>query len=84
MIYPELLILTLCILMNSSISFNIMNLGWFIIHIKGLEGEFSKLRCSSAHEDCFNLANSADPDEMPKCLHCLPKYLFRGLQYTKG
>ena len=36
------------------------------------------------------LANSADPDEMQHHaafhlgLHCLPKYPFRGFQYTKG
>ena len=36
------------------------------------------------------LANSADPDEMRYYaafhldLHCLPKYLFRGFQNTKG
>ena len=35
-------------------------------------------------------ANSADPDEMQLFaafyldLHCLPKYRFRGFQYTKG
>ena len=34
----------------------------------------------------FNFANSADPDEMPPYvafhlgLHCLPKYLFTGIQ----
>ena len=39
-------------------------------------------------QGCFN----ADPDEMQLQhntafhlgLHCLPKYLFRGFQYTKG
>ena len=36
------------------------------------------------------LANTADPDEMQHYaafhlgLHCLPKYQFRGFQYTKG
>ena len=36
------------------------------------------------------LPNSADPDEMQHDaafhlgLHCLPKYLFRGFQSTKG
>ena len=36
------------------------------------------------------LANSADPEEMQHYaafhlgLHCLPKHLFRGFQYTKG
>ena len=38
----------------------------------------------------FTLTNSVDPDEMPHCvafhldLHCLSKYRFRGLKYTKG
>ena len=36
------------------------------------------------------LANTADPDEMQHYaafhlgLHCLPKYHFKGCQYTKG
>ena len=36
------------------------------------------------------IANTADPDEMQLYaafhlgLHCLPKYLFRGFQCTKG
>ena len=38
----------------------------------------------------FVLANSGGPDEMSQSatfhlsLHCLPKYSFRCLQYTKG
>ena len=38
----------------------------------------------------FNLANSADPDEMPPYaafhvgLHCLPKYLFTGIKNEKS
>ena len=38
----------------------------------------------------FIQANSADPDEMPPYaafhlgLHCLPKYLFTGMQNEKG
>ena len=38
----------------------------------------------------LTLSNSADPDEMQHYaavhlgLHCLPKYPFRGFQYTKG
>ena len=36
----------------------------------------------------FNLANSADPDKMPpyaafhQGLHCLPNYLFTGIQFV--
>ena len=39
---------------------------------------------------CLILANSGDPDEMQHyaafhlSLHCLPKYLFGGFQYTNG
>ena len=38
----------------------------------------------------FVRANSAEPDEMPHYaafhlgLGCLPKYLFKGVQFTKG
>ena len=38
----------------------------------------------------FNLANSADPDEMPtyvafhQVLHSLPKYIFTSIQNEKG
>ena len=38
----------------------------------------------------FTIANSVDPDEMPHHvafhlgIHCLSKYLLRGIQYTKG
>ena len=41
----------------------------------------SQIRCIYIPKDCFYLANSADPDEMPPNaafhlgLHCLPKYL---------
>ena len=36
--------------------------------------------------ELFYLKNSADPDEMPLHLdlHCLPKYLFTGIQNKKG
>ena len=42
------------------------------------------------HDDFFIFASSADPDEMPHYaafhlgLHCLPKYLFAGIQNEKG
>ena len=54
-------------------------------------------RKKSLHYDVFLslkivliLANRADPDEMQHyaafhpCLHCLPKYLFRGFPVYKG
>ena len=46
-------------------------------------------RCISVPEDCFILAYSADPDEMPHeaafhlGLYCLPKYLFTSIQNDK-
>ena len=75
---------TLCILMNSSIWFDTINLGRFIVHF-----EESQVKISKLYFLVF-LANGADPDEMLHStafhlgLHCLPNYLFRGLQYTKG
>ena len=51
--------LTLCILMNSSIWFGTMGLGWLIVYIKGSQFRTSKLRC-------IILALSANPDEMPQ------------------
>ena len=57
---------------------------------KGSQIEFSKLSSISVPEGCFNLANSADPDEMQhnaafhQGLHCLPKYPFKVFPYTKG
>ena len=47
-------------------------------------------QCISATEDCFILANSANPDEMPSYvtfdlgLHCLIKYLFTCIQNENG
>ena len=64
-------------------------LGLLIMYFKGSEVEFSKFWCISIPEVII-LANSADPDEMQHDaafhlgLHCLPTYLFRGFQYTKG
>ena len=39
-------LLTLCILMNSSISFDTMSMGWFTVYIKGSQVRVSKLRCT--------------------------------------
>ena len=46
----------LCEPMNSSIWFDIMNLGWFIVYNKGSQVRNSKIRCTSVPEDCFNLS----------------------------
>ena len=59
--------------------------GMPIVHFKGLldNDVFLSLK------DVLILANSADPDEMQhyatfhQGLACLPKYLLRGLQYTR-
>ena len=65
-------------------------MGQPIGYTEGWQVELSKLRCISVLEDCFNLRNSVDPDEMQhnaafhQGYHCLPKYPFRGIQYTKG
>ena len=32
----------------------------------------------------FDVANSADPDELLHYVYCLPKYPFRGFQPVKG
>ena len=62
-----------------------VQLSWYRISMKFLS------KCAfSATEDCFNLANSADPGEISTfaafhmCLHCLPKYLeLKGIRYAK-
>ena len=53
--------LTLCILMNSSIWFETMILGWLIVHIKGWQVRIFKLRCTSVTEDCFYLRKQCRP-----------------------
>ena len=61
------------------------------IYTEGPQVSISKYHCISFFEDpfCFK-ANSADSDEMPHyvafhlCLHCLQKYLCRGLRTPKG
>ena len=57
------------------------------MHFKASKVEFSKVLCFFFHRRfVLILANSEDPDEMQHCaafhlcLHCLPKYPFRGLQ----
>ena len=72
-------------------------MGLSIIYFKGSQIEiFKKYALQSIKivfilaKIVFILANSAGPDEMPHVavfhqgLRCLPKYSFRGFQYTKG
>ena len=59
-----------------------------ICYIKGLQVEILKV-CYVSLPLFFIVAYSTDPDEMSHCaafhlgLHCLPKYLFAGIQNEK-
>ena len=70
--------------MNFPIQINTIAMGLSVIYFKGSRVEICKLRCTSVVKDCFCRSKSADPDEMRcfaafyLCLHCLPKYPFRG------
>ena len=76
--------------MDSSFWIDTINLGYTIVHIKGCRVIIFKKYCILLSEDLFTFTNSVDPDEMQHYaafhldLHCLPKYPFRGFQYTKG
>ena len=65
-------------------------MGWFNVHIKGSKAINSKLRCISFPEDCFTLANSSGPDEVPLCealrfgLKCFSKYPFWFYSIPRG
>ena len=86
--FPKLLpklwsfVYSLFILMNSSIDIDIMNLGWFIVHIKMYQEfpNFDEVKPQSL-KIVIIVANCADPDEMLHSaeihlgLHCLLKYL---------
>ena len=56
------------------------------MYSKALPAKISIKQCISVSEDCFKLANSADPDEMPpyvafhRGLHPFPKYMFIGIK----
>ena len=68
-------------LMEFPIKLNTVKSGWSIVYIEGSQVIIIIIIKKSFD---FVLANSADPDEMPHyaafhlCLHCLPKYMFRG------
>ena len=76
--------------MDFPIHIDTISIGLPIVYFKRSQVEFSKLSGISVPDVVLILANSADPDEMQHDvafhlgLHCLPKYLFRGFQYTKG
>ena len=77
------------ILMNSFISYDKMDLKWFMLHIKGSKVIISKLRCTSVPKNYIFLVYSVYPNEMPHFVafylgvHCLPIVLFGDLEYTK-
>ena len=58
-------------------------MGLSIICFKVSQVEISKFEVRSLKIK-LNLADSADPDEMSRiaAVHLLPKYLYRGFQYT--
>ena len=56
---------------------------------KGITGYMYnfKLKLIFSLQIVLVVANSVDPDKMTRyrlSLHCLPTYLFRGFQFTKG
>ena len=53
--------ITLSILMNSSIWFDIMNLGYLIVHIKGSQVKLFKFRYTSVAADCVYLSKHCRP-----------------------
>ena len=76
--------------MNFPIQINANRIGLSIIYFKWVIGRnFKKNYLLKSLNIVCILANSAGPDEMPRFaafhlgLHCLPKYPFRGFQYTK-
>ena len=74
--------------MNSSIWFDTMDLGWFIVHIQGSQIRIAKVRCLKSLKIVFILANRVDPAEILHSalfhlwLHCLPKYPIPALVST--
>ena len=86
----NVLFIILCILMDISVQFDTIRLGWYIIQLKGSQVGTPKLYYISVPEDPFIIANSADPDEIPHfvvshlSLHYLSVYQTTVVQYTKG
>ena len=61
-----------------------ISMGLPIVYFKVLQIEFSKLWCVFSLKVVLILANTANLDEIHLGIHCLPKYPFRGFQYTMG
>ena len=61
-----------------------------ILYSKGLPVKIPVKLCICVPEDCFILADNADPDKMPHCetfhlgVYCLPMYLFIGIRNEIG
>ena len=76
--------------MDCPIHIDTMSVGLPIVYFKGSQVEFLNHDVFLSLKVVFIMANNADPDEMQlhaafhQGLHCLPKYPFRGFQYTKG
>ena len=75
----------------SPIYIDTISMGLSILYFKGSQVEFFlNYSVFLSLKVVLILANSVDPDEMQHYaafhlgLHCLPKYPFRGFQYTKG
>ena len=88
-IITEYAALTVSILVDFPIHIDKINMGLPIVFFKGSQVKFSKCDVFLSVRVVLILANSADPDQMQHYaafhlgLHCLPKYLFSGFQYTK-
>ena len=76
--------------MEFSIPIKAIRMGSSDIYLRGHRSEFLNYDLFLSQRIGFTLTNSVDPDEMQHYaafylgLHCLPKYPFRGFQYTKG
>ena len=76
--------------MDVPIQINTIRMGFPIHILRGHRLKFSNNYVLQSLKIVFIFANSAGPDEMPRCvafhlgLHCLPKYPFSSFQYTMG
>ena len=76
--------------MDFPIHIDTICMGLPIVYLKGSQVEFLNYDVFLSLKVILTFANSADQDEMQRKaafhlgLHCLPKYPFRGFQYTKN
>ena len=76
--------------MDYPIHIDKISMGLSILYYKGFPVKIAIKWCISVSENCFILANSADPDELQPYvafhlgLHCLFIYLFTRIQNQKG